>query len=60
MITVPEDLTELKERARRDDWHTLFVGSDIRVLLMEIENLRRELRHSKELVKAYSDMARSR
>lgn len=28
-----------KQWARRDDWHTLFVGSDIRQMLGEIERL---------------------
>lgn len=58
IINVPDDLTELKERARRDNWHTYFDGSDIRSLLSEIESLRRELAHSKSLVKGYSDVAR--
>ena len=29
-----------KEMARRDDWHMKFVGSDIRLMIQEIERLR--------------------
>jgi hypothetical protein len=37
---VPDDLAQWIGRARRDDWHTYFVGSDIRCMLAEIERLR--------------------
>lgn len=57
---IPEDLTAWKELARRDDWHTTFVGSDIRCMIGEIERLRREEKHLRDLVQAYSDMAKSR
>jgi hypothetical protein len=30
----------MMEEARRDDWHMLYVGSDIRQLIGEIERLR--------------------
>lgn len=33
-----------KDDARRDDWHTRFVGSDIRQMLGEIERLTQALR----------------
>lgn len=33
-----------KDDARRDDWHTRFVGSDIRQMLGEIERLTKEVR----------------
>lgn len=32
------------ELAKRDDWHMLFVGSDIRLLLGEVERLRSALK----------------
>lgn len=56
---IPTDLTQWKENARRDDWHKLFVGSDIREMIGEIERLRREEKHLKQLVQAYSDMAKN-
>lgn len=49
MTTTPEQLAERidaetlakwKELAKRDDWHLNFVGSDIRIMLSEIERLR--------------------
>lgn len=57
---IPTDLAQWKELARRDDWYTHFVGSDIRQMIGEIERLRREESHLRDLVKAYSDMAKSR
>lgn len=35
-----ERLDNWRAMARRDDWHLLFVGSDIREMLAEIERLR--------------------
>jgi len=29
-----------RKMARRDDWHTAFVGSDIRLMLAEVERLK--------------------
>jgi len=57
---IPTDLTQWKESARRDDWHICFVGSDIREMIGEIERLRREEKHLKQLVQAYSDMAKNK
>jgi hypothetical protein len=37
-------LDHWKPLARRDDWHMLFVGSDIREMLAEIERLRAALK----------------
>jgi len=39
-----ERLKQWTEMARRDDWHQTFVGSDIRVMLGEIERLQMALR----------------
>jgi len=38
-MNLPRPLEQMKEEARRDDWHMLFVGSDIRQLIAEIERL---------------------
>lgn len=35
-------LAQWKDWARRDEWHVLFVGSDIRQMVGEIERLRQE------------------
>lgn len=43
------NLDELERRARRDDWHTLIVGSDIRML---IALARRTESHEREMRKA--------
>lgn len=40
MIADIQTFERMKEDARRDDWHTRFVGSDIRQMLGEIERLR--------------------
>jgi hypothetical protein len=32
-------LTDMEERAKHDDWHRSFVGSDIRLLIAEIRRL---------------------
>lgn len=39
-----------KEDARRDDWHTRFVGSDIRQLIGEVERLTERLRAAAPLL----------
>lgn len=33
----------LQQQARRDDWHMTLVGSDVRVMLAEIEQLKEAL-----------------
>lgn len=38
-----EDLVAWTEQARRDDWHLRFVGSDIRLLIGEVQDLRKQL-----------------
>ena len=38
-MQLPRPLEQMIEEARRDDWHTVFVGSDIRVLLARISEL---------------------
>lgn len=52
-----EQLREWLGLARRDDWHTHFVGSDVRQMLAEIERkdaeiakLHRLLRHADNVV----------
>lgn len=35
-------LNRWTELARRDDWHQLFVGSDVRLMLSEINRLRHD------------------
>lgn len=40
---LPRPIDEMEQEARRDDWHTLFVGSDIRQLIGEIKRLEGEL-----------------
>lgn len=39
MAIHPEIFASWKEISIRDDWHRYFVGSDIRVMLGEIDNL---------------------
>ena len=50
-------LEQWKQWARQDDID-FFVSSDIRQMVSEIEHLRREVDLLKELVKAYSTMAK--
>lgn len=40
MELTDEKLVEMAERAKRDDWHYSFVGSDIRQLIGEVQRLR--------------------
>lgn len=54
-------LPQWREWARRDDWHTLFVGSDIREMLSEIERLRALVKfHQKASVEECSEIERLR
>jgi hypothetical protein len=46
--------------SRTDDRLQNFVLSDIRQMIGEIDRLRRERDHLKDLVQAYSDMAKAR
>lgn len=50
-------IEEWKKWARQDNWYNLFVGSDIRQMLGEIELLRRELQHQKDLTEGYKRIA---
>lgn len=43
-MSLPRPLKQMKEEARRDDWHTIYVGSDIRQLIGEVERLRETIR----------------
>lgn len=43
-MSLPRPLEQMKEEARRDDWHLVFVASDIRQLIGEIDRLRIGLR----------------
>jgi hypothetical protein len=51
-----ERLRALKQIARRDDWHQHLVGSDIRLMIGEIERLKRQEQFLSEIVKSYRDM----
>lgn len=55
-MTLP--LEKWKEWTRRDDWHQLFVASDIRQMVGEIERLSRELHHQKDLTESYKRMVK--
>jgi hypothetical protein len=43
-------LDHWKPLARSDNWHMLFVGSEIREMLAEIERLRRLLKEARQYV----------
>jgi len=38
-MNLPRPLEQMQEEARRDDWHLIFVGSDIRQLISELARL---------------------
>ena len=55
-MSLPRPLEQMFEEACRDDWHMIYVGSDIRQLIGEIERLREEVVTQKQNVKYRDDI----
>jgi hypothetical protein len=53
------DLEKWREWSRIDDKFQKFVLSDIRQMIGEIDRLRREIKHQKDLVDSYQRMVRT-